>query len=579
MIRPGSTARGAAVLAALATCLLVAGCATIPSSSRPQVIDPSVAASPPAQEADPRYAAINPQPGEQPIDIVRDFLAVGGSFERRHERARAYLTDAEKASWIDEGSVTVLEDAVYLDVRRGGAVISLRAQQRGVVEQDGSYEPKPAGYTYPFKLQKNSAGEWRIANPPPGVLVTRATFNAAYRPYSVYFLDSTRTKVVPDIRFFAAGRDKLPSLLVGAFERGPSKWMAGAVHSDLDGARLQSNVVQESDRVRVYLTGLGDGADAMGRGGFAQLVWTLHQLGVGGVETYVDGQPAQPRSARRLLQRLTDWGSFDPDALPPSTPGYYVRDGGVRTTNDEAVRGPAGKGDYDAESVAVSMNRRRLAVVGRDWRNRPTLFVGDFGAALRPVLTGASLTPPSWGASDDEVWTVRDGRDIVVVPVDGEPRSAALGDLGKADRIRSLRQSRDGARVALVAGGSLLVGVVIRQNNAVQVDGLRKLDVGDEPVSEASWSDNSSLYALVRGGQQDSALFALGIDGESSSQLVSTTGLPGPPGAIAAPPALGLPLLTVAAGALWHTLASDEPWTPAQREREPARAAAPVYPG
>jgi hypothetical protein len=581
--RPGSTARrrGAAVLAALAACLPIAACASIPSSSRPQVINPSVAA-PPAQEADPRYAAINPQPGEQPIDIVRDFLAVGGSFERRHERARAYLTDAAKASWTDEGGVTVLEDAVYLDVRRGGAEISLRAQRRGVVEQDGSYEPDPAAYTHPFKLEKNSAGEWRIANPPAGVLVTRATFNAAYRPYSVYFLDWTRSKVVPDVRFFAAGRDKLPSLLVGAYERGPSKWLAGAVLSDLDGARLQSNVVQESDRVRVYLTGLGDSADAMQPGGFAQLVWTLNQLGVGGVETYIDGQPVQPGSgARRPLQRLTDWASFDPDALPPSTPGFYVRDGVVRTTNDAAVPRPAGQGDYDARSVAVSMNRRMLAVVGRDSRNRPTLFVGRFGAALRPVLTGASLTPPSWGASDDEVWTVRDGHEILVVPVVGQPRSAALGALGQAGPIRSLRLSRDGARVALVAGpsqrASLLVGVVIRRNTAARVDRLRELDVGDEPVSEASWSDNSSLYALVRARQQDSALFALGIDGESASQLVSTTGLPGPPEALAAPPQPGLPLLTVAAGALWQTLASGEPWTRAQRE--PAEAAAPVYPG
>jgi hypothetical protein len=570
------------VLAAVAACLPAAACATIPSSSRPQVINQSVSASPPPQEADPRYAAINPQPGEQPIEIVRDLLAVGGSFERRHERARAYLTDAGNAGWVDEGGVTVLEDAVYLDVRRGGAEVSVRAQQRGRVDRDGAYVPSPAPYRYTFRLEKNLVGEWRIANPPPGVLVTSATFNAAYRPYSVYFLDSTRTKVVPDVRWIAAGRDSLPSLLVGALERGPSEWLAGAVRSDLERARLQSNVVQESDRVRVYLTGLGDGADALPPGGFAQLVWTLHQLGVGGVETYVDGQPVQPRGgARRLLQRLADWGSFDPDALPLSAPGYYVRDGIVRTTDDVPVRGPAGRGDYAAVSVAVSMDRRMLAVVGRDSRDRPTLFVGRSGAALRPVLTGTSLTAPSWGQSNDEVWTVRDGREVVVVPVAGPARGVAVAGVEQAGPIRSLRQSRDGSRVALVAGSrqreSLFVGVVMRQNNAARVDRLRKLDVGDEPVSEASWSDNSYLLVLVRAGEQDSALYTLGTDGESASQLVSTAGLPGPPAAIAAPPAPGLPLLTVAAGALWQTPASGEPWRRAQRE--PARAAAPVYPG
>ena len=51
-------------------------------------------------------------------------------------------------------------------------------------------------------------------------------------------------------------------------------------------------------------------------GGFAQLVWTLSQLGVGGVEVYSDGQLIRPpRSPGPALQQLDDWQGFDPDGL------------------------------------------------------------------------------------------------------------------------------------------------------------------------------------------------------------------------------------------------------------------------
>ena len=94
-------------------------------------------------------------------------------------------------------------------------------------------------------------------------------------------------------------------------------------------------------------------------------------------------------------------------------------------------------------------------------------------------------------------------------------------------------------------------------------------------MSDVSWSDALSLVALVRAGQQDGALYTVGVDGVSSSRLVSTAGLPGPPAAIAAAPAL--PLLTVAAGALWRTLVTDESWT--RVGRRPGADSAPAYPG
>lgn len=568
------------MLAAAIVGTLAAGCASIPSSSRPEIISESIPASPPPVDGDPRFDAIVPRPGEQPEDIVRDYLAVGGSFERKHARARAYLTESIARAWDDNDGAIVLEDSVYLEVRRGGAEVFMRAKQRGRLDADGTYLPNAASYPYTFLLEKNANGQWRIANPPRGVFVRAATFPDVYRPYNVYFLDSTRTRVVPDVRWFAAAQDSLPSVLVSAIERGPSESLRGAVRSDMEGAKLQSNVVRESDRVRVFLTGLADRSDQLPPGGFAQLVWTLNQFGVGGVEIYSDGQLLQPRGARQqALQRFSDWRGFDPDALPATAPGYFIRNGAVWTTANARVRGPAGRGVYGARSVALSTDQRSMAVVGRGSGGRPTLFVGPARGSLRPALTGTSLTPPSWGAVADEVWTVRNGKDVILVPTTGEATSVVVPALDRIGTVRALRLSRDGTRVALVAGPAgrerLYVGVVTRENGAVRVDDPLALDVGDSPVSDVSWSGSLDVVALVRGGQQDSGLHAMRIDGVTTARLVSTSGLPGPPSAVAAAPAL--PLLTIAAGDVWRTLANDEPWTRVTRDASPGSA--PAYPG
>ncbi len=570
--------RATRLLAGLGICLLAAGCATIPSSSRPQIISetPPPAAETPA-DGDIRYDGIAPKPGEQPEDIVRDFIRVAGSYERDHARARAYLTERGSRAWKDDTRTVVLEDPPDLVVEEGGSVVQMDARQRGRVEADGSYIAAEAPYPYTFRLVRVD-GEWRIENPPEGLLIEANTFAAAFKPYNVYFLDSTRTKVVPDTRWFTGARDALPSRLVTAIEQGPSQWLVDAVESDLEDATLQSNVEQDGGRAKVYLTG-GDGADTLPDGAFAQLVWTLNQLGLGGVEVYIDGREVRPGKApTRLEQRLSDWRGFDPEGLPASTPALFIRSGAVWTTEDAPLPGPAGQPGYGATAVARSTTGRSLAVVRRASQGGVTLYVGTT-AGLRPTVNGRTLTAPTWASAVDEVWTVRNGREVVLVPAGGVATSvsAALDELGP---VRSLRLSRDGSRVALVAGEPrrerLYLGVVIRDNNgSVRIERLLPLDVGEVGVADASWLDALTLVALVRDGARDSALYTVGLDGVSKGRLVSRSQLPGPPEAVAA--AATLPLLTVAGGAIWRTPVIDDRWSPLGGRS--GADSAPAYPG
>jgi hypothetical protein len=220
-----------------------------------------------------------------------------------------------------------------------------------------------------------------------------------------------------------------------------------------------------------------------------------------------------------------------------------------------------------------------MAVVGAGPGTSVSLYVGRSGGPLRRIVTGTSLTPPSWGAAVDEVWTVKDRREVILAQASGETSRVTAPMLDRLGPLWSLRLSRDGTRVALVVGPAkgqhLYLGVVVRQNGAVRIDGVRAADVGAGPVSDVSWSDALTVTALVRARQEDSGLYTVSIDGRTSGQVVTTSGLPGPPSAMAAAP--NLPLLAVAAGAVWSSPGSGEPWT--RVTREPAADSAPAYPG
>jgi Lipoprotein LpqB beta-propeller domain/Sporulation and spore germination len=570
---------GRLVAALLAAAALASGCASIPSSSPPQVFPIDAQESTPP-DTDPRYDAIQPRDGESPLEIVRDFLAVGGSHPQRHAAARAYLTPKAAEDWKDNLGVAVLEDTpLYLE-DRGGTEVVMSATQRARITVDGAYLPNPAPYPYDFRMEKID-GQWRIGNPPPGLLVTGQTFEQAWRPYNVYFLDSTRARVVPDVRMVPYPQDTaLPSLLVGYLGSGPSDRLEGAVTSDLDGVRLQSNIVRDKDGVDVYLTGLGGNDDTLEPGGFAQLVWTLNQLGVGGIEVFLDGEQIAPQAQpKQTLQRFGDWRGFDPDALAVSTPGYFIRGGAVFTTTDGPVPGPVGTGAYAAQSVGVSLNRESLAVVGRRRGGSVGLWVGRAGGTPRLALTGTTMTTPTWGSAVDEVWTVRNGREIVLVQGNGQPSRVAAPALDGLGTVSALRLSRDGARVALVAGSAgrqqIYLGVVVREEGAVKIPALYAFSLGAGPVADVSWSDALTLTALVRPSVLGSSLYTVGIDGRAPGQLVNAARLPAPPAAVATAP--NLPLLTVAARAVWRSPGSGEPW--ARVTQSAATESAPVYPG
>jgi hypothetical protein len=571
--RLGAISRAAPALAVL----VLAACAGVPVSSAPRIVE-AVPRSGVTEEPDVQFQPRSPQPGQTPEEVVRAFVDAAGSAEGHHAAARQYLTPTAAAGWRDDAGATVLAKIPYVTPGKSGSDLTIRGDQAGVVDESGaytSYLPGGLSYSYPVTLRR-VGGEWRIANPPQGVIMTVSSFTQAYHRFNIYFLSRNESRVVPDPRWFSASRDVLPNLLLSKLLDGPSSGLSQAVTTELgDGVSLERNVVPESDRLRVFLSGLAERGTRAQAAASAQIVWTLSQLSTTGVEIYDDAQLLTPEGVGRV-QRLGDWRSYDPDGLPLSTQGYFVRQGAVWTTDGRPASGPAGRDGHQVLSVGVSADFGRLAVVGRLPRG-VALYVGG-ARALSQRLTASSLTAPSWDPAAGSVWTVRDGSEIIQVPTRGLPRRVRAQDLDPAERIGELQLSRDGSRAALLVGqpGSQLLYIGTVNSSGTAVVALRPVVPGLTNIVDLAWAAADSLVVLTRKGALDATLWLVTVDG-SSVEPMTSSGLPGPPTAVAAAP--GQPTLVVSEGGLWRLRYPSEGWWTAVLPRgSGSAAAAPAYP-
>jgi hypothetical protein len=563
-------------VALLAGLVALAGCGTVPASSSPVQI--TQVAEPPG---DIGIEALPPVAGASAEEVVRGFVDAMASTTRNHPVARQYLTREAAAGWDDTDGIDVIS-ADYAPVASADGSVTVTAGLVGKVDGAGVFSVGGGqAFTTTFSLVEQD-GELRITNPPDGLLQLEPDFARTYDQVNAFFLDPTGTRVVPDPRFLVSG-DSQATALVDRLLAGPSTAVAAGVTNPAGGVELRSNVAVDQQVATVDLTGLptggADGLNVL----CAQLVWSLDQLDdVRAVRVTVDGQlvdlPGVPD-----VQTVDDWASFDPDAVPAASVGHYVADGALRTvTAGEAAPGPAGTGQYGLVSAAVTADARTnelgttvaVSVTG----GTSSLLVGPYGGELAPVLTAASFTVPTVSATREEVWTVRDGGEVIRVPTTGSPQTVSATTLPGLGPARVFRLSPDGVRAAVVVegpdGGQLLVGTVVRDDDQVAVRDLRAVAPDLSQVVDVAWRTAASLVVLAGAGDEDGTVpYAVGVDGWGLGPL-STAGLPAQPTAVAAAPSRAV--LVVAGGTLWQLVAGT--WSTLVRGQGPVAGGSPFYP-
>jgi hypothetical protein len=444
---------------------------------------------------------------------------------------------------------------------------------------DGSFVPAAGPFSVPLDVVTEH-GEWRITNPPPGVLVEATSLQRNYRQVRISFIDPNRGTLVPDLRWIPAQpASTLPGRVLDLLLAGPSARLAGAVWSAIpDGVRPRSNVlVGRSGRTVINLTGLDAVTVPQRRQVAAQIVASLDGLVPIPLRLLADGEPLVPGQAE---WRPADIASYSPPTGPRTdVPGQVVVGGRLRELNNTPTPGPAGDGRLTVLSAARSNpGGELLAAVAADPNGHSQLWVGpaDGELALAPV-DAMTMTRPTWRPSGTELWTVVDGHMVTGVALSGTgppltyPVNAT--ELTQLGTISALRLSRDGVRVAAVIGGRLVVAAVVSEAGGIRLRHPQVLRDGNlPPTASVDWARPELLVVASAGPSPQ--VSSVSVDGLTRRQL-SSTNLTGPLTDIVAAP--GRQVLVADATGLWAYSDTQEVWEPLLGGIGPGSA--PLYPG
>jgi hypothetical protein len=558
--------------------VLVPGCATVPESSDVQVLR-SVPAGP--QVPPPA----GPTPGASPFRLVRDFIEATGNPANGHAAARAFLTRQAAASWDDGAGLTVIEDSP--DTPESGPVrgedgssVVVRAARIGTLAADGSFTSEAGLSSVVLDLVRED-GEWRISNPPPGVLMESTAFRQNYVTVSAWFVEPTGGTLVPDVRWVPAQPDDtLASRALDVLLAGPSEALADAVVSAFPpGTRSRSNMLTGPDgRTVIDLAGMGAVEAQERRLAAAQIVSTLDGLvRRPPFQLLADGEPLV---AGKPDWRAADVTSYTATSGPrPDVPGLVVYDGRLRGLDGAPLPGPAGSGELKVITAARSSPQgERLATVATRPDGRLRLLVGTTGEDLTAVaLDAVSMTRPTWRPSGNEVWTVINGTTVAGVALSDSAPAATYqvnaAELAEFGPITELRLSRDGVRVAAVVSGWLVVATVVSRPGEVSIQQPRVLRPNDvSPPVSVDWARSQQL--VVASSEPVPQVSEVSVDGLVYRPM-SSTNLTAPLAVVVAAP--GRETVVSDQNGLWTYSPSQEVWEPLLGGIGPG--AVPLYPG
>src|SRR5205085_6496942 len=216
-----------------------------------------------------------------------------------------------------------------------------------------------------------------------------------------------------------------------------------------------------------------------------------------------------------IRQPIGSWSQFDPGAPASTHDVLYISGGHLAETGGDAATlrrsDPGG-----AQSVALSRDGATLAVVQRTFGG-VRLLTGPFGRRLTARLSAAAMTPPTFDADGDvmTVVTVSAGRRVVAVTRQGVLHRVTVDAAVTGQPVSALRISRDGARVAAVVGGALLVGRV-GAAGALSLSAFRRVAPALHGVRGVTWAAADALVVTAAGARGERQIVETDADGYSA---------------------------------------------------------------
>jgi hypothetical protein len=518
----------ATMVIVLASLLATAGCVNVPTTGPIEKVE----------EGQQPPCCVNvevafPAPGADSKEIVEGYLRATSYYQPNYSVAKQFLTRMAAEKWSPEEGASIYQGSLTATADN---TVRLAGQLVGSLQRDRTYTVLDEKREWNFHLVKEN-GEWRIENPPGGLMVDLVYFKSFYQPYDLYFVGNDRSLVSDPIYLPALSNPaNVASALIKALLRGPTTWLKPAVSSaippnttlSVDSVTitagiaevpLSDSVLDLPDRQRSMLA--------------AQIVYTLRQVaGVKGVLIKVNQQPyrvpgSDPNSPGISVGAIPQ--DLDPVPFVAGEPLYAIQAGVVKqvtTTSDSSTVSPLGRSLGGASNpinaLAVSITNTDLAFTTNDRttlrrarisEGEPNTLLDRVGGLLRPQLT-------KYG----EIWDIgqKGGRQQIwmfMPDKDGYKQIPVNSPLVQDSKVTvtAFKISPDGTRMALVRRsetGSEELGLarIIRSDKKILVDGWRVLDTTQtnlpsiHAIADVAWLDGTEL--LVLGAADRNAAFA-----------------------------------------------------------------------
>lgn len=520
------------VLMAVVASLVLAGCASVPTSGSVESVS-----EPRSDDSGGGVPAIDPQPpvaGSSPAEVVRGFLDALQASPVSTTVARRYLTPAARAGWRPEQG-TIVYDGRVEPADDASGVVAVRLVGADRFDSLGRWRGPLGASASDVRLRVvESEGEYRIANPPNALVVSRSWFAARYTPASLYFFDPGGRVLVPEPVYAPVG-DARAGALVRGLLAGPSAATADVERSYLPAGLQVALSVPVSDDGRATVSLKGRPATLTQQQAallFAQIAWTLRQdRSITSVSVSIDGVPVRGDESGDS-RPVDDAAGFDATTTASSVL-YGVR-GGLLVSGGrdglDAVDGPFGSVRL-LRSAAVEASSAQAAGVSLDGTR---LLLGPVSlgtrARIRTLLEGAGdLTTPAWDGQG-RLWVAdrsRPGR-LLVDRTRGEeqPTPVTVPGLGDA-RIERVLVSRDGTRLVMLTrervGGvtrdALRVARVVLSpgGRLLRILPARSLSLpsvaGGSALLDVAWAGPITLAVLVPQSPGVARVVSVGVDG------------------------------------------------------------------
>lgn len=550
----GRGARFAAVLALVAG-LSVAGCG-IPDSGEPHVvrqIPPGDGDLP--DQSNARSVPSVPQPRGTPEQSVDGFLvAVASAPEKSYAAARNYLTPAASGSWNTGGPVRVFNRTQVTSVGRPVlGRVQILGTQVGLVNVDGTFTPKTASINLTVTLS-HADGVWRIVDPPAGVLFRSDFFSQSYAPSTLYFLDRSGQRLVPDVRYLDASGSVSDrwTAAIRLLMNGPSSALRGAVQTAIPAStRLRGNVVQDNEDIVVDVS--SDAALApptLAPGMVAQFIWTMKGVAGragGAVRLMIDGREATSIGTANVpVSKIQT--QYDPTVSTAGLSPFRIVGGVVQSMPPKNQEAPsavsAAKGVL---SVAMSIDQSAVAMVRPAAGDQQGLFAGPSAGPLQAQLIAGRISAPTWEPDHSGVLVAVDGVRFSYVPMGRSPLKVAApglaGMLGEHGRVTAVRLAPDGVHLALVVSdgtaGEVLTGVLQANTTAPEVTNLLVASSRLSGTTDVAWTGDNQLITIGRDIRGQLVQDDIVADG-SGEQIALADGLHDLPTQLAAIPRGGV---------------------------------------